>query len=195
MLQPRNFPETRPSMVAALGTDGPIPSAWRQFFDHYAPAVYRIALRHGLADADADDIVQQTMVLVARHISKFEYDKDRGYFRNWVRRIAENKIAEFFRRRRNVVTLPDCNQMADDRPGPEEAWEREWHMQDMLWCLEQVAADCAPRRIQAFRMYALEGVSANETARRLEMTVSNVYVTRHLVLNMIRERMRKLNDV
>lgn len=191
VLQPSGFPETRASLLANLGEDPPGQSAWREFFERYAPAIYRVARLRGLADPDADDIVQQVMMSVSSHIGAFEYDRDRGRFRQWVRTITENKINQFGRRKR--ITLVDAallESCPDDQPSVEAAWQ----VQDMLWCLDQVAADISPRRMQAFRMYALEGVSAADVAERLGMTVGHVYVTRHLVLNRVRQRMGELEE-
>ena len=195
VLQPSGFPETRPSLLANLGEDPPGQSAWREFFERYAPAVYRVARLRGLADPDADDIVQQVMMSVSSHIGAFCYDRDRGRFRQWVRTIAENKINELGRRKR--ITLVDSallESCPDEQPGAEAVWQQEWQVQDMLWCLDQVAEDISPRRMQAFRMYALEGVPAAEVAGRLGMTVGHVYVTRHLVLNRVRQRMGELEE-
>jgi len=62
MQQPMGFPETRPSLLARLGDKSLGPSAWRQFFDAYAPAVYRVARARGFSEPDADDLVQQVMM-------------------------------------------------------------------------------------------------------------------------------------
>lgn len=188
------FPETRPSLLANLadGADGQ--PAWREFFDRYAPAIYRVARMRGLSHVDAEDIVQQTMVSISSHISGFRYDCDRGRFRSWVRTIAENKIREAWRRR----PLPNADAslvegVADGAPTLEEVWEHEWRIQDLLWCLDEVERDISPRRMEAFRKYALEGIPAAEVARQMDMSVGNVYVTRHMVLCRIRQKAAELD--
>ena len=197
MLQPRPFPETRPTLLARLRADGgPQQSPWREFFERYAPAVFRVARIQGLDANDADDIVQQVMVQIARHISSFHYDTDRGHFRQWVRRIAENKITDLRRRWRTSANQSTASvehaEPVDGRPSLEELWAREWQVQDMLYCLDQVAVDFSPRRMEAFRMYVLEGVTAAETASTLGMTVGHVYVIRAQVINKVRQRMGEL---
>lgn len=193
MLRASKFPETRPSLLATLaeGPDGQ--PAWREFFDRYAPAIYRVACMRGLAHDDAEDIVQQTMVAISSHIGDFRYDRDRGRFRSWVRTIAENKIKSVWRRRPTpTVDEALVAGIADGGPSIEEIWEDEWRIQDLLWSLDQVERDVAPRKMEAFRKYALEGVPAQEVARQMGMTVGNVYVTRHTVLAKIREKMGEL---
>ncbi len=195
MLQTRGFPDTRPSLLATLDDGVQGASAWQEFFERYAPAVYRVARLRGLAEPDADDIVQQVMMAVSSHIGDFTYDRDRGRFRSWVRTIAENKIRELARRCRvPAVDAAALESQPDDRPGAEELWEDQWQVQDMLHCLDQVATDISPRRMTAFRLYALEGVPAAEVAQATGMSVGHVYVTRHLVLNRVRERMEELEE-
>lgn len=195
MLRSTGFPDTRPSLLATLGDDRGGQTAWREFFSRYGPAIYRVARLRGLSDPDADDIVQQVMVSISSHIGDFKYDRDRGRFRQWIRTITENKIRQGGRRKSLPVSAgSDVEACEDDRPGLEEVWKQEWQLQDILWCLDQVSDDVSPRRMQAFRMYALEGVSATEVARRLDMTVGHVYVTRHLVLNMVRKKIVELEN-
>jgi RNA polymerase sigma-70 factor (ECF subfamily) len=152
-----------------------------------------VARLRNLEPADADDIVQDVMLAVTAHIGEFRYDRDRGKFRQWVRRIAEAKIIDHYRRKaaQKNAELEDVH--ADDRPSFDELWEEEWRLQDLHWCLDQIAADIAPRRMDAFRSYVLEGQPAREIAARLEMTEGYVYVTRYHVLQLIRKKMGQLD--
>lgn len=195
MLSRRDFPDTRPSLLRTLRGAEPQESAWREFFERYAPAVYHVARLRGVGAHEAEDVVQQVMIAIAGRISRFRYDRDRGHFRQWVRRIAENKICNLNRKRRPVARdAALLEDQADDRPRIDEVWEQEWRLQDLLWCLEQVSAEISPRRMQAFRMYALEGVPAAVVAERLDMTMGYVYVTRNQVLNLVRARMSELAE-
>lgn len=194
MFRASEFPDTRPSLIVTLGGDVEATSAWREFFDRYAPAIYRVARMRGLAHDDAEDIVQQTMVSISSHIGDFRYDRDRGRFRNWVRTIAENKIRSMWRKRpASQAGLSQLDALPDGAPSVEDLWEEEWRIQDLNWCLDQVERDVSPRRMEAFRKYVLEGIPAEEVARQMEMSVGNVYVTRHTVLSKIRRKAAELN--
>lgn len=190
MLRPREFPDTRPSLLGLLRNNEPQQPAWREFFECYAPPVYRVARLRGLSATDADDVVQQTMLAVSQHIAAFRYDRQRGRFRQWIRRIAENKITDL---RRKPHTTAELSEQPDGQLSLAEIWEREWRMQDMLFCFDEVAADLSLRRVEAFRLYVLEGLPAAEVAARLKMTVGHVYVTRAQVLQRIRARLKQLN--
>ena len=194
MLRPGEFPETRASLLDRLQEDGNT-AGWRDFYRRYAPAVFRVARLRGTGEHDAEDIVQQVMLETAKHISSFEYRAGRSKFRSWVRTITENKIIDLVRRRRPEVS--DEGAIAahsDDTESIDDVWEREWKLQDVLWCIEQAALDISPRRMQAFRMYSLEGRPAAEVAGTLGMTPGHVYVTRCQVLNLVRERLAALEE-
>jgi len=198
MIAPRGFPDTRLSLLRDLKAGGIGADAnWRDFFDLYAPAIYRVARLRHLDKNDAEDIVQQAMLAVFVHIEGFEYRRDRGRFRQWVQRIAENKIKDLHRARgRSPVEAARSDAHVERAPkaDEEDVWEKEWRRQDLRYCLELVEADISPRRMEAFRLYVVRGVSAEETAKRLGMTVGHVYVVRNLVLSLMRRRLKDLRD-
>src|SRR5262249_30268683 len=144
--------------------DGADPGAWRRFFECYAPAVFRVARLRGCDPHDAEDVVQQVMITIAREVTRFDYDRDRGRFRQWVRTVAENKMRDYHRR--EMVVGRKGEVLHESLPDADELWRQQWWLQDVVQCLDEIAADVAPRRIEAFRLYVLEGVSAEEVARR-----------------------------
>lgn len=194
MLRASEFPDTRPSLIATLGGEAGTSLAWREFFDRYAPAIYRVVRMRGLTHDDAEDIVQQTMVAIFAHIGDFRYDRDRGRFRNWVRTITENKIRSVWRKRQGSPADASLTEaVPDGAPAVENMWEDEWRTQDLIWCLDQVEKDIPPRKMEAFRRYVLRGVPAEEVARQMDMSVGNVYLTRHTVLARIRKKAAELD--
>jgi DNA-directed RNA polymerase specialized sigma24 family protein len=49
---------------------------------------YNVARRSGLDESSAQDIVQETVISVARRIPGFQYDPERGSFKQWLLRIT-----------------------------------------------------------------------------------------------------------
>ncbi len=183
-------------MLSALRGGATDNSAWRDFFDRYGSAVFRVARMRGLHHCDADDVVQQVMIAVSTHISGFDYKRDRGKFRQWIRRITERKIVDYFRKcaaNKRKINNKVLNALTEEcQLAPDKMWEREWQLQDTNWCLDQVAIDVSPRRMEAFRRYVLDGQSARVVALSLEMTEGYVYVTRFYILDLIRKKMNHL---
>src|SRR5262245_12813470 len=135
---------TRASLLARLkdwGNQG----SWQEFFDSYWQLIHRVALKSGLTDAEAQDVVQETLLAVARHIKNFDYDRGRWRFKSWLMLIARQRISWQLRKR-----LPaQSPSAADDENGPRtttveripdpnavdlaEVWEEEW--QKNLMCV------------------------------------------------------------
>ncbi len=193
----RGFPDTRPSLLQSLRGSA-AGESWARFFAFYAPAVMRVARFRGLDDHDADDVVQQVMLAVSRHIGGFEYDRDRGQFRQWVRRITEAKIADHFRRRPRAVTGLELEDQVCDQLTPDELWEQtwedEWKLQDITFCLETIRDTVAPRTFEAFRMYVIEGASAADTAAALGMSTHHVHVTRCQIIRRVKKQITALRE-
>jgi len=191
MLRPQEFPVTRASLIASI-RDGVGASTWQDFFRHYAPAVFRVALQRGMRRDEADDIVQQVMITVVRRIGAFDYDRDRGQFRSWVRTIADNKILEH--RRKFARDARTALAAAAEQPveTDDETWQREWRSQDLMHCMEELMADVPLRHLEAFRMYVVERRPVEEVARRMDLSVGNVYVIRTRIIKRLRQRMCEL---
>src|ERR1043165_10231370 len=63
--------------------------SWRNFFDTYSRLIYSFARKAGFGDAEAQDVVQETVVTVAKHIPQFEYDPALGSFKSWLLQITQ----------------------------------------------------------------------------------------------------------
>src|SRR3974390_3634829 len=71
---------------------------WRQFFDTYWRLIYAVARDAGLGDEDAQDVVQNTFVYLARRMPNFRYDRSRGSFKSWLRVVTRSRIYAYRRR-------------------------------------------------------------------------------------------------
>ena len=57
-------------------------SSWREFFNLYWRLIYGVARQAGLSEAEAQDVVQETIITVAKQIPQFRYDKSKGSFKS-----------------------------------------------------------------------------------------------------------------
>src|SRR5215212_12089311 len=91
-------PVTRPSLL--LRVRNPRDSrAWSSFVELYTPVVFNFCRNRGLQAADAADVAQEVMRSIAGAIGRFDYDPDKGSFRDWIFRVTRNKLTDFTRRR------------------------------------------------------------------------------------------------
>src|SRR5262245_43592250 len=72
--------------------------SWRGFFDLYWRLLYNFARKSGLDDSAAQEVVQDTVVSIARKMPEFRYDPARGSFRQWLLCITRRRITDHLRR-------------------------------------------------------------------------------------------------
>src|SRR5215203_6145314 len=75
-------------------------ASWQEFFQLYWRLIYSLAIKAGLKESEAEDVVQTTMVAVADNIRQFRYDAEVGSFKSWLCHQAQWKIHDHLRRRR-----------------------------------------------------------------------------------------------
>ena len=64
---------TRRSLVERLADWGD-QRRWQEFFDTYWKLIYSAARKSGLTDVEAQEVVQETVITVAKNIDKLKYD-------------------------------------------------------------------------------------------------------------------------
>src|SRR5437868_13823210 len=72
---------------------------WQDFFDTYWKLIYSTARKSGLTDSEAQEVVQETVITVAKKIDKLHYDPALGSFKSWLLQITRWRIADQFRKR------------------------------------------------------------------------------------------------
>src|SRR5438270_11166341 len=89
---------TRRSLVDRLG-DWDDQRRWQQFFDTYWKLIYAAARKAGLTEVEAQEVVQETVITVAKNIGKLRYDPAIGSFKGWLLNITRWRFADQYRKR------------------------------------------------------------------------------------------------
>ena len=160
--------------------------AWARFVELYAPLLYRWAGRLGLQDADAADLVQDTLGILLRALPEFEYDRGRS-FRGWLRTVLTHRWHRWPRR----AAVP----LADDPAGSDpadEAQEEEYRSYLVGRALKIMQTDFEPATWKACWECVVNGRPAADVADELGMSTAAVYIARSRVLRRLREELRGL---
>lgn len=192
-------PSTRVTLLVRLKREGDN-EAWRTFVDLYTPLVYRYCRSRGVQDADARDITQAVMASVHRAIEKFEYDPQRGRFRNWLGTIALHELGRHQHRDRRPGKGMGGGQgdaVAGQEDGPvDAAWLEEFNAHIFAAALARIRGEFDEPTWQAFDWTWLTDVKPREAADRLSKTTAWIYKARFRVLRRLRSEIEFLtNDV
>lgn len=68
-------------------------AGWQEFFDTYWRLVYKVALKAGLTETEAQEVVQETLLEVAKKMPGFNYDPAAGSFKSWLLHTTRWKIS------------------------------------------------------------------------------------------------------
>ncbi len=89
---------TRASLLQRL-KDPADRETWEEFQRTYRGLIHGTARRAGLNETEADEVVQDTLVAVARKMPEFSYDPAKDSFKGWLLQITRWRIADQFRKR------------------------------------------------------------------------------------------------
>jgi RNA polymerase sigma-70 factor (ECF subfamily) len=174
---------------------------WQEFFDTYWKLIYAAARRSGLTDAEAQDVVQETIITVAQQIEKLRYDPAIGSFKGWLLQITRWRIGDQFRKRdRAAASLTNDNRQTatiERIPDPnvvdlEAFWEKEWQQNLFAAAITRVKKKVDPKQFQIFDFYVRKEWPAQEVARKLRVSVGQVYLARHRVGASLKKEIKAL---
>ena len=181
--------------------------SWRTFFDLYWRLLYNVARKSGLDDAGAQEIVQDTVIAVARKMPGFRYDPQRGTFRQWLLRITRRRIVDHLRRIYRQPQRADVSPelldeheehsgaIADESTsGIEAMWNEEWEKATFEAALAEVRAASNPRHFQVFDYCVLKEWPVAKVAATLGLNSAQVYLAKHRVAQAMKRAVRRIND-
>jgi len=193
-------PSTRASLLLRL-RDSQDRDAWAEFVSLYEQTIYRLLRHNGLQDADAREVLQELFLIVNKNIDRFEYDRDKGTFRGWLRRVTRNLVINWLKHRDRRLTPrggTDMQSMLDLIPadGPESTqFDKEFHRTVFQRAAEKVRSEFHSETWQAFWETGVLGISPADTAKKLGMSVGAVRVAKCRVLARLRSAVTELESV
>jgi RNA polymerase sigma factor (sigma-70 family) len=196
---------TRRSLVERLADWGD-QLRWQEFFDTYWRLIHSAARKSGLTDAEAQEVVQETVITVAKNIDKLKYDPAIGSFKGWLLQITRWRIADQFRKREpgnakrprstddrltaTIERVPDSRIVDLDA-----VWEASWKENLFEAAVARVKKKIEPKQFQIFDCYVRKEWSAQKVAERLGVNVGQVYLARHRVGALLKKEIKALEKM
>src|SRR5262252_3966198 len=191
--------ETRHSLLLRAQTGEE--TAWKDLTDLYRPLIIGWLNRRGVPAIDLEDLSQDVLLSVVRHLPAFQHSGHRGAFRSWLRTIVCSRTVDYWRgidagaqAQGGSGAAAALQQIADPGSDLNRQWDEE-HDRYVLNCLlDLVEEEFEPTTLRAFRRLALDGASGAEVAQELGLSVAAVYVAKSRVLQRIRQEAEGLID-
>lgn len=196
-MQPDRTIITRYSLLSRL-QDWQDNKSWQEFFETYWRLVYSVALRSGLTETEAQEVVQETFICVAKSIHEFRRDRSKGSFKGWLRNITRWRIADQFRKRtrsrtdESAVSAEEVPPSASGADDADAEWDLEWKESLLKSAIERVKGRVKAEHFQVFDLYALRGWPVSKVAQVLSISVPMVYLAKHRVTAMIKREVLAL---
>jgi RNA polymerase sigma-70 factor (ECF subfamily) len=199
------FIPTRESLLSRL-RDWNDDESWREFFQIYRQLIFATAIKAGLREHEAEEVVQETAISVAKTIKEFKYDPEKCRFKNWLGHLAQKRIADRFRKRYRelpvndtaprgatsrtpaIERVPDVNSLKLDA-----IWEQEWHQKLLDAAIERVKTLVSAKQYQIFDFYVVKKMPAAKVARDLGVSTAQVYLARHRVSRLLKKEVQRLD--
>ena len=194
---------TRRSLLSRL-KDWDDQESWQDFFNIYWRLIYRAAIKASLSDAEAQDVVQETLLELAKKMPGFKYDPAVGSFKGWLLRTTQWKISGQFKRRRRESR--EVNLASNDSTGiaaiegmPDPAalnldsmWEAEWERNLFDAAMEIVKRKVSPAQFEMFYLNVMKEKPVREVAATLEVNAAQVYLAKHRVGGLLKREIEGL---
>lgn len=171
--------------------------SWRRLTSLYSPLIRRWLLQHDTPEADADDLTQDVLIVLAREIARFDHNGRTGAFRHWVRTITANRLKDHWRSRRSGALngLDDrLAQLEDPDSELSRHWDREHDEFIVQRLLQLIQPEFAPSTWKSFQLLVIDGLPAADVAARLGLSVNAIQIAKSRVLRRLRQEGRGLID-
>ena len=200
--------QTRPSLLNRLKS-GIDTESWNDFYRIYGKLVRDFSIQAGLTDMEADEVVQETVIAMSRHLPEYRYDPKVCRFKTWLLNQASWRIKDQFKRRGKQAVWnrsPSPMTANDDTartatihrvPDPgaanlDKLFETEWRKNLLAAALERVKPKFSPKQFQIFDLLVVQEWPAATVVKLLGVSFASLYVTRHRVAAAVKKETRRL---
>ena len=206
--------ETRPSLLQRLKS-GDDPQSWQDFYRIYGGLIRFFAEKAGLTADEAEEVVQEAAIGVARRLPEFIYNPKVCRFKTWLLNLTRWRIQDQIRRRRKLGSRSDAAE-SGARMGQLESgtslggvpiiesiadpsvpefgaeWDKAWEKNLLDQALEALRVRIEERQLQVFDLCVTKGWPPGDVAQTLGISVARVYLAKHRVSALLKKEVRRL---
>jgi RNA polymerase sigma-70 factor (ECF subfamily) len=209
MTQPKDDSYATRSSLLHRVTDTTDQQSWQEFNDLYGKLILGFALKAGLTEDEAREVVQETLIAAAKNLPEFRYDRKLCSFKTWLLNLSNWRVKDQLRKRQapsapkatgktygnqdEGTRTATIERVADPAGDPLEAiWDKEW--KTTIWdaALGRVKAKLDLKQWQMFDLYVLKEWPVREVAQALGVSVGRVYLAKHRVSALVKREVKRI---
>jgi RNA polymerase sigma factor (sigma-70 family) len=178
--------------------------SWEDFFNTYWKLIYGVARKSGLTDTEGQEVVQETMISVAKHMPTFHYNRSIGSFRAWLLKMTRWRITDQLRKRaRSIATASFSSETTlgtstiDKIVDPtglslKAIWDAEWENNLVAVAIIKVKRQIDPQKYKIFDFYVNKAWTPEKVAATFGVSTGQVYLAKHRITELIKKEIRRL---
>ncbi|MDX5593234.1 sigma-70 family RNA polymerase sigma factor [Pseudovibrio sp. SPO723] len=180
-----SVPPNRLSQLLATMSATQDRGSFRELYDYFAPRLKQFYMRSGTDEAMAEEMVQETFVLVWR--KSHLYDPSRSAASTWIFTIARNHRIDRLRREKRFVQKEEHffeAELVDDG-----TQDRDVDQPKMSLIINEALAELPPNQAELVRLSFYEEVTHAEIASRLQLPLGTVKSRLRLAFGRLRKKL------
>ncbi len=180
------------------------PASWQEFSYLYGRLIHSIASKAGCTRDEAQEVVQETMICVAKEIPHFNTDPNRGSFGAWLLTITRRRIIDQLRKRPpedrfvgpqgSTTGTPPINRIPDLSLDLGDSWDREWRETVFQRAIERLKTQVSPTHFKIFYLAVIKEQPVRDVAMALNVSSAQVYLVKHRLSAALKRQSHQLED-
>lgn len=180
--------------------------SWQEFFDTYWKLIYSVAVRKGLPDRDAREVVQETIISLTRQLPRFKYDRSKGSFKSWLYRQTSWRVADHLARQKrdrerfeelepkHEAVEPVYPSFSQSTVATDPLWDQEWERNLVDLALGKLKKTAPPKQYQIFDLYVVRELPVKEVMSTLNVSRSQVYLAKHRLTRQLKIEVESIRE-
>jgi RNA polymerase sigma-70 factor (ECF subfamily) len=219
--------------LKAMPTDEPLPTrasllerlkdlgddaSWSEFARTYHELIFSVARRAGLNETEAGEVVQDTLISVAKKMPGFTYDPAKDSFKGWQLTVTRWRVRDQFEKQKRgnpalTHRMGEGARRAGEGRAPNDAtsrtgtvervpdpagsvlaalWDEEWEKHLLQTALARIKRTVHPQQYEIYHLHVILGQPVREVTRALGVNAGQVYLARHRVGRSLRKEIEQL---
>lgn len=166
-------------------------SAWKFFYDFYAPLIRLYGHDCGLKNENLEDLIQNVMITLSAQLPDFNYDPSKGRFRDYLRRIIRARAFDMLRKIYRQERIP---YESGEEARNDNWFDEEWRGYVVKESLGQLKEAVSLHHYQIFYLLNIGHYKVKDLADYYNVPPVTIYTIRNRVEEKLRRIVRELDN-